>query len=307
MSEPLYIGIDAGGSAVEIMTLGGGTSTACSPTFLHVAPSGTAPHADALAALIAENIAPSEHARVGGVCIGVPSTRAFPNESFAHRLRESLGPAFASCALVVEDHALLALDANFGETSGMAIVVGTTSTVVAQTEEGSVLRAGAWGFRAGDDGSAVAIGTDALQAIAADFDGGEPTVLRPQFGERYGDDSPATLADRVHAHDWNVDSLVPLVTAAAEAGDWVSTRILKTQANALAQRAGWIATRAPTPITPRVVLLGHLAEEGYYRACLAEALVRHLPSWRVLRSARRPVHGALARAQRCALAADSGN
>ncbi|MEM1043310.1 MAG: hypothetical protein AAGI91_11860 [Bacteroidota bacterium] len=80
----------------------------------------------------------------------------------------------------------------------------------------------------------------------------------------------------------------------------MGTRIIKTQANALAQRAAWLVAQANDALTPRLVLTGGMTQEAYYRECLAEAFLRHLPRWRIVRPERRPVEGALALAQRSA-------
>jgi N-acetylglucosamine kinase-like BadF-type ATPase len=135
-----------------------------------------------------------------------------------------------------------------------------------------------------------------LSAVADAFDGGPPTTLTARLAELLGITSPEDLIRVVYADAQAMPSFAPLVVAAAEAGDWVCTRILKTQANALAQRAGWLATRLDDT-TPHIALMGGLAGETYYRECLTEALRRHLPGWRVTRPSRRPVHGALALAE----------
>ncbi len=309
MPPPLYIGIDAGGSKTDVLALAGKASATRIGPGVNLQRDGVEQSADVLASLITDVAGSLEHDGTGSICAGVAGAgRATEQADLMARLRDRLGSSLAACSLAVEHDALIALDAAFEHESGMIVIVGTGSAVLARTEEGTLLRAGGWGPRIGDEGSGTAIGAAALGAVAADFDGGEPTALRQRLAEQFGITTPDDLIHKVYAEGWKVQEMAPLVVATAEAGDWACTRVLKMQANALAQRAGWLVTRAAEqPIAPRIALLGGLAEEAYYRECVTEALVRHLPRWSVVRPSRRPVQGALARAQRFALAAASGD
>lgn len=308
MSTPFYIGIDAGGSKTEVLARAGESSANCVGPGTNLQRDGVERSADVLATLIAETLGSLKHDGIGSICAGVAGAgRTAEQADLAAHLRDRLGAPLAACSLAIEHDALIALDAAFALESGMIVIVGTGSAVLARTEAGTLLRAGGWGPRIGDEGSGTALGAAALGAVAADFDGGEPTVLRRHLAEQHGLETPDDLIRKVYAEGWKLQELAPLVVATAEAGDWACTRVLKTQANALAQRAGWLVTRAAEPITPRIALLGGLTEQVYYRTCLSEALLRYLPRWDVVRPSHRPVEGALARAQRNALASDSGD
>ncbi|MEM9997818.1 MAG: hypothetical protein AAF809_08965, partial [Bacteroidota bacterium] len=50
----------------------------------------------------------------------------------------------------------------------------------------------------------------------------------------------------------------------------------------------------------RIAFTGPLSAPGYYRECIAEALLRHLPRWRIARPQAEPVEGALRLARRLA-------
>lgn len=306
MSAPFYIGIDAGGSKTELLAQAGESAANRIGPGVNLQREGAEQSAETLATLITETLATLEHDGTGSICAGIAGAgRPAEQDDLAARLRDRIGASLPSISLTIEHDALIALDAAFELESGMIVVIGTGSAVLARTEEDTMLRAGGWGPRIGDEGSGTAIGTAALGAVAADFDGGESTVLRHHLTEQYGLETPDDIIRKVYAEGWKVQELAPLVVAAAEAGDWACTRVLKVQANALAQRAGWLVARAPEPITPRIALLGGLSGEAYYRACVSEALLRYLPRWRIVRPSRRPVQGALARAQRNALASKS--
>ncbi len=295
---PLYIGIDAGGTKTEWLARAGEAEAKGRGDGVNLQRDGAEHTTEVLAGLLTDALASLDYETVGGICLGVAGAgRENEQADLADRLRARL-PALADVPLVVEHDGLIALEAAFGGESGMVALVGTGSLVLARTEDGTLLRAGGWGARIGDEGSGTALGTAVLAAVAADFDGGEPTALRHLVAEQHGLTSPADLIRLVYGDGLAVQTLAPLAVAAGESHDWVGTRILKTQANALAQRAGWLVAQAEDTLTPHLVLTGGMTQEPYYRECLAEAFLRHLPRWRIVRPEHRPVHGALARAQR---------
>lgn len=299
--DSLFIGVDAGGSKTELLAVAGDVTERRCGAGVNLRRDGLEHSAAVLTELIAGVLEAVRPAQLRGLCIGVAGAgREADRHDLAARLHDRLGAAVAGCPLVVEHDGTLALEATFEGESGMIAILGTGSLVLARTEEGEVVRAGGWGARIGDDGSGVALGTALFAAVAADFDGGEPTTLRHLLAERFGIETPDALIAASFAPEWRPQDLAPLVIGAAEAHDWVSTRILKTQANALAQRAGWLASRTAAPVAPRVALVGGLTEAPYYRECVAESFLRHLPRWRIVRPAQRPVRGALAIAQRVA-------
>lgn len=294
----LFIGVDAGGSKTEALAVTGEATEHRLGDGVNLQRDGVERSAAVLAELIGEVLDAAGPADLGGICVGVAGAgREADQRALAERLREHLSTA---SPLVVEHDGTIALEAAFAGASGMIAILGTGSLVLARTEDAATVRAGGWGARIGDDGSGVALGHAAFAAVADDFDGGEPTTLRHLLAEHHGIETPEDLIVASFAPEWRPQDLAPLVIGAAEAHDWVSTRILKTQANALAQRAAWLVTRAPTPVAPRVALVGGLTEASYYRECVAEAFLRHLPRWRVVRPSQRPVYGALALARRVA-------
>lgn len=297
--RPLFIGLDAGGTKTELVTVSGQSETQCFGAGVNLKRDGIEAGTSVLAALIQEALDSRGGAALGGVCIGVSGGgREHDRDALAERLRVVLGPSLGGCPLTVEHDGTIALEGAFGGESGMMAIIGTGSLILARTEEDETVRAGGWGARIGDGGSGVALGHAGFAAVASDFDGGEPTTLRHLFAQHHAIETPDDLIAASFAPGWTPQAYAPIVIAAAAEHDWVATRILKTQANALAQRAGWLVTKTTTPITPRVALVGGLTNEAYYRECVAEAFLRHLPRWRVVRPAERPVMGAVAIAQR---------
>jgi len=303
MPPPLYIGLDAGGSKTDVVARAGDRSCHHTGSGVNLQRDDMQRSTTVLTQLISETLGMLKHDGTGSICLGVAGAgRPEDRSDLADHLREQLGARLDSYLLTVEHDARVALESAFERESGVVAIVGTGSIILARTEAGALERAGGWGARIGDDGSGTAIGTAGLCAVADVFDGGPPTTLCDHLAEPFGIDAPEALIRAVYADDWNVQALAPLVVAAAEAGDWASTRILKTQANALALRTAWLVTQADD-IAPRLALMGGLAGEPYYRTCLEEAIQRHLPGWHVIYASRRPVHGALALAEQRALEA----
>jgi glucosamine kinase len=221
--------------------------------------------------------------------------------ALAEALRKELGRPSPEDAFEVVSDGLVALEGAFQDgRSGLLASLGTGSVFLARTEAGEVLRAGGWGARLGDPGSATEIGRAALVAVADDFDGGEPTVLRARLARELGVDSPEALRQFVNGPDYAPASLAALVIDVAAVPDWAATRILECQANAVARRVAWLAARAAGAgeIAPRIALVGGLSLATTYREAVAEAVLRHLPHWRLVRAAMKPEEAALARTAR---------
>lgn len=300
MLPPIYIGIDAGGSATELRAEAGGQALRRTGDGVNFQRDGAARSTDVLSRLIAEALALLDHDGTGSICLGVAGAgRSDDRRRLAEHVRRRFGAPLDGYLLAVEHDARVALEAAFEGESGVLVIAGTGSVVLARTTAGTLERAGGWGPRIGDDGSGTAIGTAGLSVVAASFDGGPPTALCDPLGARFGIASPEDLIRAVYADGWAVQALAPLVVAAAESGDEVSARILKAQASALAQRAGWLVERAGE-IAPRIALMGGLASEAHYRTCLADALHRRLPGWEAALPSRRPMDGALALARKIA-------
>jgi N-acetylglucosamine kinase-like BadF-type ATPase len=102
-----------------------------------------------------------------------------------------------------------------------------------------------------------------------------------------------------------IAALVPVVLAAAEAGDGVALDILQHAARELALHAAALAERlAPWSEEPPVVLFGGVFGSPYFRELVARALTQALPGGvRVCEASEDAVRGALRMAARLLAAA----
>jgi glucosamine kinase len=255
--------------------------------------------ASRLATLVRQALADLPQGRPLRLCAGVAGA-GHPTEqaALAEALRQQLGRPSREDTFTVVPDGLIALEGAFPDgRSGLLASLGTGSVFLARTEAGEVLRAGGWGARLGDPGSATEIGRAALIAVADAFDGGEPTVLRARLAQDLGLDSPEAFRLYVNGPDYAPATLAALVVEAAAVPDWAATRILQCQANAVARRVAWLATRAAEKgeLAPRLALVGGLTAASLYREIVEEAVLRHLPHWRLVRAAIKPEEAALAR------------
>lgn len=166
----------------------------------------------------------------------------------------------------------------FGDGPGVLLVAGTGSIAWGRAHDGREERAGGFGHRFGDEGSAYAIGVEALRRAAWAVDGrGRGTVLADRLLARL------RLASVNEAVTWvatatkrDVAALAPLVVAAAAEGDDVAARILAGAVEDLEKHVhAVVAKLGPWPEPPGLALSGALIQPG---GALRDALTRALES-----------------------------
>ncbi|MDT0632891.1 BadF/BadG/BcrA/BcrD ATPase family protein [Rubrivirga sp. S365] len=286
---PLYIGLDAGGTKTAALAAAGGEPQRFDGPGAQLLRDGVEATASTLVALVEEARRAFRGAPLGGVAVGLAGAgRIGAQEAVAAALR----PRLDGAAVAVTHDGDVAYRAAWGDESGLLALVGTGSFLAARTEAGETLRAGGWGALLGDDGGGAALGRAALRAVLAALDGGPPTALV----DRAAADGLGTLDDvvgAIYVDKRPLASFAGLLLAAAEGGDWTAEALLARETNALAQQAGWLATRAGDSVAQRVAMSGGLAREAVYRASLESALGRHLPGWTVSHADVAPAEGAL--------------
>ena len=294
MPSPLFVGLDAGGTKTAALASTGAAPRSFSGPGAQVLRDGPEAAAATLAALVDEARAAYEGADLGGIAVGLAGAGR-PDAQAA--VARGLQARFPGASITVTHDAEIALHAAWGAESGALLLVGTGSLVYARTREGAPLRAGGWGALLGDDGSGTALGRAALRAVLAAFDGGPPTALQDRAAEEHGLHTADDVIRAVYTERRPLAGFAPLLLGAAAAEDWVASSVLARQTNALAQQAGWMATRAGDDVAHRIAYAGGLVNEEVYCTALDAALARHLPGWSVGRCEAEPVAGALAMAR----------
>lgn len=194
-------------------------------------------------------------------------------------LREALaretGRRLAAGRVLVTTDLHPLLFANAGKGSGILTIAGTGSSVLGKDAFGGTARAGGRGALFSDDGSAYRLAVEGLRAAAAMADGlGPETPLLGALLAAVGVASLEELATwSAGAGKRDVASLAPVVTAAADAGDFVAAGCLEEQARRLAGLTTVAARRLGLGDGYRVFLHGGLLMNApRYRAAFCQCV-----------------------------------
>ena len=296
----LFVGLDAGGSKTALRAKCGD----CSEPIARQGPGanpqrvGVDRSASVLSALVEEMLRGRSPIGHLAVCAGVAGAgRPGEQQALADQLRRELAENARSISVEVVHDACIALDAAFGSESGLVIIAGTGSVVLARTRAGATRRVGGWGHVLGDPGSGYAVGRAGLQAVAEAFDGGAKTALRPRVADEYGVDERAALIHWVYQDEPALQEVAPLVIKASAEGDPVATDILASQVDKLIRQVEWLLD-GTKDVAPRVAMLGGMLQNKHYVEVLRRALADQIPGWSVEVLRDEPVVGALRRARR---------
>ncbi len=308
--QSLLIGLDVGGSSTELLATHANTQDA---PFRLVGPGanlqrvGFEQTVAVLQELIEQALRHFPGVSVLSVCAGIAGCgRLKDQELLARRLQQVLGDGGRSVQVRVVHDAEIALEAAFGGASGVVVVAGTGSVILARTLQGRIEVAGGWGYLLGDEGSGFALARAGLQAVTHALDGGPPTRLQALLAERFQLAERDAIIHHVYQERWPLQQFAPVVLEAAREGDPVAQHIVDDQVARLVEQVGWLLQRLGDDVAPRMALAGGLMNEPFYVARLREQLARRWPDWAIKVQQRRPVEGALRLARRL-LAADVGS
>ncbi|MEM9666279.1 MAG: BadF/BadG/BcrA/BcrD ATPase family protein [Bacteroidota bacterium] len=301
MTAPLYIGLDGGGTKTSLLA---GTDTALLPPPPPGPGSnpqrvGVSSTVEILTTLIDSVVAHQPHRRLAAVCVGLAGAGTPSVQHEVHTALLAARPAWAQAVLDIVPDTEIALEAAWGADSGVLVIAGTGSSVLARTQAGTLVRAGGWGYLLGDEGSGYALGLAGLRAVARAMDGGSPTPLTTMLAARYDLHDRAQLVEAIYRQAWPIQRAAPLVLEAAQDGDAEMQALVAAQAEALIEHVANLTQRHPS-IQPRLALTGGLAKAPVYTAQFQRALAQRMPRWTLAVATNAPVVGALARARRLA-------
>jgi N-acetylmuramic acid 6-phosphate etherase len=236
---------------------------------------------------------------VASACLGLAGADRADDQGVIREWAQRI--QLAATVEVTSDAAIL-LAAGTPQGWGLVLIAGTGSIAFGQTSVGRRARAGGWGYLLGDEGSAYALVTSALRAVARDADGrGPATALTERFLERLGLSRPQELVAAVYrggldrAH---LAALAPLVVEAAD-GDAVAADIVAEGARelaragaAVARQLGW-GGRAPVALAGGLLL----GSAGYRERVLRELAALGVPPGPVT-AVEEPARGAVELARR---------
>lgn len=173
------------------------------------------------------------------LCIG---TAGISNPRLGQLTKEVFERVGLSRFRLIGDHEAALWGALEGK-AGCVLISGTGSICFGRSADGRTVRCGGWGHLIDDGGSGYALGRDALHAVVCSRDGrGPETALSEAVAGHLGSDSPEELISYVYGGDKSrLAALSVLVEQAASAGDEVACRILKDNAEQLADLACAVA------------------------------------------------------------------
>lgn len=300
MTEPRYVGIDAGGSTTiclvgdDASILARGTAGPANPTLVGVDGFRAAIGASMEAAVRDLPAAPIGVAWLGVAGSGRPAVHA----ELRTAALEALG---AERVEISHDARLLLAAADLDH--GIGLVAGTGSSAYGLAEDGRELRVGGWGHLLGDEGGGHDIAVRGLRAVSAAVDGRGPrTALEAILAGRLGVDDARDLRERLYPAPpvSEVARLAEAVLRAAD-DDTVAAAIVDTAVGDLAALVDACAERlfpAPRGEPVPVVLAGGLLAPG---SALHRRLVLRLERspvrYQPITPSREPAAGALALAR----------
>ena len=198
------------------------------------------------------------------LCAGMAGAgRREDRDRIASRLNEVL-PIPGQNQIAILTDAEVAHYAAHREESGILIILGTGSIILAKTRSGRFVRAGGWGSVLGDEGGGYRLAQAGLAAVADAFDGGPPTRLKQKMEQVLGIDSSDALIEFVYDQDSAIQRLAPLVIEVAEAGDELALQIIDDQLLRLVNRLSRLLSRH-TDIEKKACMIGGLSKNTFYR------------------------------------------
>lgn len=302
MTEPVAVGIDAGGTKTHVLVSRGPAivrdlvipTTSWWPANASIEDPANASRLLAAVALGAADRADERACLVLGAH-GIDSLAQ------AAAVKAALGAGFAGRVLAVND-ALLAGPAAGYPGACIAVVAGTGSIVVGTAAGGDVTRVGGHGHLLGDEGSAPALVRDTARELLRLADSGGSDLaaedaLCAAAGIAGGPERLTELSTWLHAHpsrtDWG--ALAPSVFVADAAGSPIAAAVIDRHADRLGELVSGLVRDGLEPAA--VVLLGGVV---VHQPRLADGIARSVhrtrPDVPVLVLSTPPAHGALAMA-----------
>ncbi len=177
----------------------------------------------------------------------------------------------------IANDATLLFAAGTPEGWGLAMVAGTGSIAFTLDKEGNTSRAGGWGYRLGDEGSAYRLGLLGIRAACRSADGiTPPTKLLPALLAKFGITEPRDIIPVVYGGTWDKAAIAGLAPVVLELApfDQTAAAILEEQALELAKTgAGAVANgRLPTDGVPIALTGGLFLQSEPFRTQFLEHL-----------------------------------
>ncbi|MCL4488596.1 MAG: hypothetical protein M1570_10770 [Chloroflexi bacterium] len=179
--------------------------------------------------------------------VGLGLAGVEPGTAEAHLVLDLVPQILETQRIALETDAYAALlGAHMGK-PGVVAISGTGSIAMGVNAQKQRARAGGWGWLAGDEGSAFAIGRSGVRAAFNALDGVEPpTLLEEMLPHHLLVPSLYEVKRLIYAQDFGprgFASLAPLISEAAQQGDGAALRIIREAGQALANQVSAVVRR----------------------------------------------------------------
>ena len=173
MNEPLFMGIDGGGTKLRIAvtdadlrSLASIESSAANPSVIGHDKARAHIRHEVAHALRQARLQPQD---IAAAAIGIAGASNLHSEAW---LLETVTPALPGALIVPSSDLEIALVGSLGQRQGILLLAGTGSAVYGVAPGGQRLQIGGWGYLLGDEGSGYWIGSQLLRHIIARHDRG---------------------------------------------------------------------------------------------------------------------------------------
>ena len=317
MNNPIHIGIDAGGSKMEVLCRVGLTSHSLTLPSKNARISTTAETVDRLVSAVASirtHIAAGQDSASGlagsiQVCAGIAGAAA-PDiqKDIQQGVAQSLNVPQSSIQIVSD--ARIAFEAAFldpaeSTSDGRILVIcGTGSGCYSFDSDEHLLRTGGWGPTIGDPGSGIHLGTLLLRQALADLEAQTPSpftqAVEAAFnrgGSLVGSHqlSVTDVLDQVYKNTYHVAQLAPYLLDLS-ASNVLAKNLIEQACTTLSIQIERLSTQLKAK-SPTVRLTGGLNASSVYATMLQQAILDQVPNAAVSVSGSAPVLGALHLAQ----------
>lgn len=280
MNEPLFMGIDGGGSTLRVAIantnldeLSALTAGAANPSIVGRGVARERIHVGIREAL---QLAALHHERITAVGIGIAGASDLHSRQW---LIETVNSALPLSQAVPSSDLEIALVGALTQRHGLLLLAGTGSAAYGRTPAGKRLHVGGWGYLLGDEGSSFWIGSQLLRHISSTYDSGEDSCMNAAFGAfldhlclSRARDLVAWVYRSEAAPPVRIARLAPYVLELAENGDTAAIDIVSRAAKHLTNLAETTRRRLAYMDAP-IAFAGGLLENDNW---LSAEVVRRL-------------------------------
>lgn len=287
----LYVGIDAGGTKTRLayqidqeekIYFEDGVAA-------NLKRDGITHTVNVLVDLIQAHCSRVQQNRTLHVCAGVSGAGRKTDQAV---LEKEIAEALKADSVTILTDADVAYYAAHKSNSGILIILGTGSIILAKTASGKMVRAGGWGYKIGDEAGGYQLARAGLAAVANALDGGPDTKLSVLFETHHVLSSHDQLITYAYQEDVKIQTLAPLVIEAAAHGDEIASEIISSQLTQFCDRLAWLLHQHPD-INPSVKLIGGLSNSDFYCNQLQQMLRAVEPQLEISKLDHDPAYAAL--------------